>query len=142
MPRGHWKAAFLESLRDTCNVRAACEAAGISPQTVYRARMRSPEFARGWDEAIEEGIQLLEFEARRRALHGTMRPVFHEGKVCGHVQEYSDTLMLALLKAHRPKVYRERHEIEAKHLVPPEVLEEVRFILHGDGRDKTPEVEP
>ena len=36
-----------------------------------------------------------------------MKPVFHKGEQCGVVREYSDTLMIFLLKARDPAKYRE-----------------------------------
>lgn len=69
------------------------------------------DFAAQWDEAIETAIDALEHEARRRAVKGVDEPVFYQGNVCGVVTRYSDTLLIQLLKAHRPEKYRERHEL-------------------------------
>lgn len=99
---------FLHTLSRGLSVTAACEAAKIGRSTVYQWRDTDPEFAAAWVEALESGTDLLEDEARRRAYAGTDRPVFYEGKQCGAIREYSDTLMCLLLKARRPTVYRER----------------------------------
>jgi hypothetical protein len=48
----------------------------------------------------------LEDEAVRRAYEGVERPVFQGGKQVGVVREYSDTLLIFLLKALRPEKYR------------------------------------
>jgi hypothetical protein len=81
--------------RDTSNVRAASSACGISRMTAYRLRDRDPEFAREWQEAEDDACDLLEAVARERASNG------------------SDTLLIFLLKAHRPAKYREttRHDV-------------------------------
>ncbi len=78
---------------------------GISRVLAYQVKKKDKAFAEAWDEAIEIGIDNLEYEARRRAMNGTKRPVFYKGKVCGHIQEYSDKLMETLLAAHRPSKY-------------------------------------
>ena len=52
----------------------------------------------------------MEREAARRAYHGVEEPVFHKGEVCGSIRKYSDTLMIFLLKARRPEVYRDMQE--------------------------------
>jgi hypothetical protein len=39
---------------------------------------------------------------------GARRTVFYEGKPCGFVREYSDTLAIFLLKCHRKGVYGDR----------------------------------
>ena len=104
----HAREVFLQTLRDTANVSAAARAANVNRRTVYVWRDETPEFAADWDEALEEATDTLEAEARRRALKGVAKPVFYKGEACGTVQEYSDTLMTLLLKAHRPEKYKER----------------------------------
>lgn len=50
---------------------------------------------------MEEGTDLLEDEAQRRARDGTQKPIYQGGKKVGIVNEYSDTLLIFLLKARR-----------------------------------------
>jgi hypothetical protein len=59
-------------------VRRACAAAGAARSAVYRARSNYPDFAAAWDEAVEEAADLLEAEARRRAVEGVMRLKFNK----------------------------------------------------------------
>lgn len=87
---GAWRPRFLEVLAGTCNVRLACHAAGINRVTAYRTRARCPEFAAAWKAAEEDACDLLEAEAWKRA------------------RDSSDTLLIFLLKAHRPEKYAER----------------------------------
>ena len=49
----------------------------------------------------------LEEEAARRAFHGTLKPVFHQGIECGQIRVYSDTLIMFLLRAANPGKYRD-----------------------------------
>ena len=58
------------------------------------------------------GADMLEDEAVRRAKDGVERPVYQGGKLVGHVQEYSDTLLIFLLKGARPEKYRDRVQRE------------------------------
>lgn len=53
----------------------------------------------------------LEQEAIRRAVDGTNKPVFFQGEIVGFEKEYSDTLLVLLLKAHKPDKYRERSDV-------------------------------
>jgi hypothetical protein len=53
------------------------------------------------------GTAALEDEAVRRAYHGVEEPVFYKGVQCGSVTSYSDTLLMFLLKARKPAVYRD-----------------------------------
>lgn len=66
-----------------------------------------------WDQSLELYIEDIEMEAVRRARFGTKKPVFYRGHEVGHVQEYSDQLMMMLLKALNPQKYRENLKIEA-----------------------------
>lgn len=101
------KKQFLELLRKTRNVSAACRKVGVSRITPYHARETDPEFAQAWDEVKEEHADILEAEAFRRAHDGTLKPVYQQGKKVGTVREYSDTLLIFLLKGNRPEKYRD-----------------------------------
>jgi len=95
---GEWRPVFLSTLRSTGNVRLACKTAGISRKTAYQWRNRSRRFRAEWDDAVDEAIDTLEGEARKRALAG------------------SDALLMFLLRANRPGKYREtvRQEITGR----------------------------
>ena len=104
--RGDWRRRFLDALRECGTVRYACDAAGVARSTAYRAREEASTFAEAWDDALEDGLDALEAEARRRALDGTEKPIFHAGVQVGTVREYSDQLLIELLRAHRGKLFR------------------------------------
>lgn len=109
-PPDDWPIRFLEALADYGNVSAACRLAKVSRDTAYRHRNTDVDFATAWEAAAALGVESLEDEARRRAYKGVRKPVYQKGELVGYVQEYSDTLMIFLLKAHKPEKYRERHE--------------------------------
>ncbi len=112
-----WQVTFLQWLAKKGNISAACRKAKIDRKWAYVVRDRDPFFKEAWDEALEVATEALEEEARRRAQEGTLRPVYYEGKKVGNVREYSDTLLIFLLKAHKPSKYRENHHHE--HVVQP-----------------------
>lgn len=85
----------------------AAKAIGVARITVYEWRDAFTDFTAAWDRAKQLGIDALEDEAHRRAFEGNEKPVFHQGMECGTVREYSDTLAIFLLKAHKPNKYRE-----------------------------------
>ena len=101
------KALFLQALTDTVNVTLSCRKAGIPRRTAYDWREADDAFARDWDEALEEGIDLLEAEVHRRAFEGVERPVYYKGERVGEWRHYSDALATFLLRAHRPEKYRD-----------------------------------
>jgi hypothetical protein len=100
---------FLKALAETGNVTAAVTAAGTSRSRVYELRKVDPTFAAAWEEAEEIAADRLEDEARRRAVEGVPEPLVSAGKIVRDddgqpiaIRRYSDPLLLALLRAHRP----------------------------------------
>ncbi len=100
---------FLQALANTGSVTAAIAVAGSSRTRVYELRKTDPEFACAWQQAEEIATDRLEEEARRRAVEGVTEPLVGAGKLVRDddgqpiaVRRYSDHLLLALLKAHRP----------------------------------------
>jgi len=117
-------AGFLELLAQGYSATRACRELDIGRSTVYGLRDSDEEFARQWGDAEQAGVDELEDEARRRAVDGVERPVTIAGEA-ETVREYSDQLLVVLLKAKRPGVYRERFKHE--HVGPgggPVVVEE------------------
>lgn len=100
---------FLHALANTGSVTAAIAGANTSRTRVYELRKTDPAFASAWQEAEEIATDRLEDEARRRAVEGIAEPLVSAGKLVRDndgqpilVRRYSDNLLLALLKAHRP----------------------------------------
>jgi hypothetical protein len=84
-----WHARFLEILSQSCNVTLACKGAGVDRTNAYDHKKSMPEFAAAWKDALKQAVEILEAEAWQRA------------------RKQSDVLMIFLLKAHKPKKYRE-----------------------------------
>lgn len=122
MKRQRWSdeiaTKFLTSLASTGNVTASAMAIGFGRSQMYDRRKADAAFAALWDEAEAMACDALEAEARRRSIAGVLEPVFHKGMKCGTIRRYSDTLLIAQLKAHRPEKYRERYEHTGKDGAP------------------------
>ncbi len=117
MPRkpnapANWPERFLAAYRKNGNVSRSSETAHVTRRTVQLHRHSDPEFAKDMDDAQEEAGDALEQEARRRAVEGTLRPVYQQGKEVGQIREYSDTLLIILLQAARPDKYRANTRVE------------------------------
>ncbi len=115
--------AFLTALRDGATVAGACKEAKIGRSTAYDWRGKDKAFATAWDEALEDGTDALEDEAKRRAVEGVAEPVFYQGKKVATVRKYSDTLLMFLLKGRRPEKFKDRHEHTGKDGGPIETRE-------------------
>jgi hypothetical protein len=116
-------------LRTHGNVSEACAAAQIGRQSAYDWRNDDADFAAAWDEALDEAADTMEREAWRRAVEGTEKPVFGSlgrgegtGEV-GRIREYSDTLLIFMLKAARPEKFRERTETRHTGLTPQQAAD-------------------
>lgn len=103
---------FLKALAEYGIVGTACKAAGIGRTMAFQWRQDDPVFASQWNEAVEQATEKLEREAWRRASEGWEKPVFQNGRQVGTVREYSNTLLIFLLKAQRPDRYRENSKVE------------------------------
>ena len=106
-----WKDEFLETLRRTGMVTSACAQVGIARQTAYDRRKRDEEFAREWGDVLARAVEVMERELFRRAVVGVSRPVFQQGRKVGEIREYSDNLLMFMLKKWEPS-YREHHQVE------------------------------
>lgn len=114
---------------------------------MYQLRDEDPAFAAEWDNALQEAMDNAEGETYRRAVKGTLKPVFHKGEEVGKIREYSDTLLMFWLKAHRPEKYREtvrnemtgangepiKHEGTVKHEISGETATTIFDILATAG---------
>lgn len=110
---GDWIETFLSAVMQGASVRGAVKAARIHITLPYKRRIDDEAFRKAWKEAAEVGTEQMEQEAARRAYHGTCKPVYYKGVKCGFVREYSDTLMMFLLKGRKPEVYRDGVEDSA-----------------------------
>lgn len=119
-----WEAAFLRVLARRGNVSDACKQADIERRTAYARREVYPEFAQLWDEAIKQASDSLEEEAWRRATAGVDKPIFYKGEQIGTVTEFSDALLMFLLKGNKPEKFKERTDITSgdKPLAPVAIV--------------------
>lgn len=96
---------FLETLGYSGNVSLACQAAGVSRNSMYLWKHDDENFSAKWDALVVAAGELLEEEAVRRAVDGIEEPKFYEGAVCGQVRKYDNRLLTFLLTAHVPEKY-------------------------------------
>lgn len=106
------KKIFIQTLAHTGIISRASTAAGWSRGYAYTIRKEDAEFATLWDQAVEFATDALEEAARTRAVEGVSRPVYQQKELVGYVTEYSDALLMQLLKAKRPKEFRENSTID------------------------------
>jgi len=66
------------------------------------------DYKAAFAEAEKRAVMALEDEAVRRAREGVRRPVRYKGKIVGYETDYSDQLLVFLLKNWAPDKYREQ----------------------------------
>ncbi len=125
------KRTFLAAIANTANIVRAAEIAGIDRDNHYLWMKKDPEYAAAFEIAWKRGADVLEAEAVRRAYEGVIKPVFYGGKraidvvqnpdgsikrdkdgkpvgIPAAVREYSDPLLIFLLKGRNPQVFADR----------------------------------
>lgn len=114
----HLKKGFLEEFARHGNISEAAREVGIDRTTVYLWKQRDAAFLEAFERAELDATEVLETEARRRAVEGWEEPVFGSlgqgagsGEI-GTVRKFSDTLLIFLLKGRAPEKYRDRASLE------------------------------
>ncbi len=119
------RAAFLAAYAKCGNVTEAARLAKVARSQHYEW-MEDSEYAAAFANAHHEACDLLEAEARRRAVEGVQEPVVYQGE-CSYkpdslgrrtnriltIRKYSDVLLIFLMKGAMPDKYRDnvKHEI-------------------------------
>jgi hypothetical protein len=105
---------FLEALSAGWSVVHAAQRAGVNKRRFYEVRDADEAFASAWEEALEEGTQVLENELHRRAVEGYDEETWDgKGNLIRRVRRYSPALLIFSLKARRPDVYRDQVQVNA-----------------------------
>ncbi len=112
------KEKFFKVLSTGASVTKAARLARISRAYVYVLRETDVEFAKLWDEAIEEGTDTLEDTALKFANKG------------------DSSLIKFLLGARRPELYRERKDINLSgSLCFADLLDDLEGAANGSKSD-------
>jgi len=101
--------AVLMRYQEVGRIDKAFEVVGLHRRNHYEWLDRDPEYKAQFEKARKAIVQLLEDEAWRRAVEGVNKPTTVAGKRVT-IREYSDTLLIFLLKGAAPEKYRERYE--------------------------------
>jgi hypothetical protein len=88
---GEWIPRFLTILRQTGNIYLSCREAQVSRKTVYMWREENEKFAADMKDALEDALDLLEYQGWRRA------------------KSMSDNLLKFFLQCHRYG-FKQQHE--------------------------------
>lgn len=101
-----WRPKFLAALALSRSPVVGCKAAHVSYKTMQRHRAEDPAFESQCLAAEEHATQLLRDRAFSLALEGTLEPVFWQGICVGHIRKHDGKLLVEVLRAHSPTLYR------------------------------------
>lgn len=110
--RRDWRPAWLAAFEAEGTVSAACARANVGRTTVYRTRQADEDFALAWADIEEQTTERMEREAYRRGVEGVPRDIYHQGQVVGAERQFSDVLLIFMLKSRRPERYRDNVKVE------------------------------
>ena len=106
-----WQPVFIEALKAMPVVRLACEHAGISRKTAYKTRTEDADFRAIWDDAIEDGIDMIEAQCHALARQGNER------------------LMVFILRTRRRRLYGEKLDLDVSGSLTVEEVNQAKIQL-------------
>jgi len=136
--RDEKKKLFLKTFGDVGRIDISADNCHIGRNTVYKWIREDKKFAADLDAAKVEACLSLEDEAVRRARYGVDKPVYQRGVCVGHVREYSDTLLIFLLKCWNRARYGDRSQLGIE--IPKGTIP-IKLSVEDDGPPLEP-VEP
>jgi hypothetical protein len=135
---------FLEAYAKCGVIGEAARRAKVHRNSHY-LWMDDPDYQREFEAANEQATDLLVEEARRRAHDGWTEPVIYQGEyqykldklgrrtnVPVTVRKFDSTLLMFLIKARKPEIYRETWKGEIKHTANVDIKHRLKLETLGD----------
>lgn len=117
--KGRWdtqmREQYLALIREGVTNKDAASACGCGTKYFQRRRKEDPEFEAEYQLARADGDDVIRAEIHRRGVDGVKRAIYHDGKVVGHKQEYSDNLLMFLAKSRMPEEFGDKQAVEHTH---------------------------
>jgi hypothetical protein len=118
---------FLAAFSACASVIQAARWAKINRQCHYNWLREDPTYPQRFKDATEAASRTLEDEAVRRAHEGLRKPVRYKGKIVGYETEFSDSLLIEVLRANSAKfrpAQRIQHEGASEGGAPVKIIVE------------------
>lgn len=117
---------FLRIYAQVGSISKVCQIMGIGRRTVQMYAQKHPEYRERMNEAKEECTERMEAEAIRRGTDGYEEPVFYKGVQVSTIRKFSDILLIFMLKALRPEVYRENTNVHIPEGITVKLVKDFR----------------
>jgi hypothetical protein len=102
----HWRPRFLAALAMTNSVLLSARHARVNRTQCYEEKKADPDFAKQWDAAIEDALELLHSRVWQRALEGDVEPVWYMGVPVAYLRKFDSKLQIELLRAWKPDRFK------------------------------------
>lgn len=106
---------YLALIREGVTNKDAAAACGAGTKYFQRRRKEDPDFEQAYQEARADGDDVIRAEVHRRGVEGVKQAIYHDGKVVGHKQVYSDNLLMFLAKSRMPDEFGDKQTIDHNH---------------------------
>lgn len=106
------KNKIVKTIAETGDEATACATYNVGAASFRLALEKDHSFAERVSNAKRLYLAELEQEAKRRAVNGVTRKKYYQGEEIGEEQEYSDKLMVELLRAAAPEKYSRKTNVE------------------------------
>lgn len=134
----HQQGLYINAIRETGLEASARRIAGVSKRAVENTIEENPDFAEQLEDAMDCAADVLEAEARRRAVDGYEEDVYYKGEFVGTTTKYSDSLLALLLKGRRRQVFGDVTKLTGDKAEPLTIT--VRDVASEASVNLTPEV--
>jgi hypothetical protein len=101
---------FLLAYSQCGGIRESAAAAKMHWISHYNWLTRDERYKQAFDRAREMYVDLMEYEAFRRATVGDQEPVYEKGELIGYRTKKSDVLLMFSIKGNRPQ-YRDNFQV-------------------------------
>ncbi len=102
---------FLQCIAATGSLAYSLREVGVSRNSLNKALNEDTEFSCLYEEALFYASDMLELEARRRAVDGVEKGVYYQGELVDYEKQYSDRLLDVLLKANKANKFANRTDL-------------------------------
>jgi len=106
------KRAILAAYAETGRISHAATRANVALRMHYYWRKVDPDYETAWLDAQRMVGDILEEEAVRRAREGITKTKFYKDQPIAIETEYSDTLLIFLMKGAKPDKYRDNLHVQ------------------------------
>ena len=127
---------FLAAFAASASIINAARWAKINRTCHYAWLREDPTYPERYEAARKEAARTLEDEAVRRAHKGIRKAIRYKGKIVAYDVEYSDSLMLELLRAHNPERFRPPQRMEHGGIVGADGAQRPIEVTFVDTRDE------